>query len=273
MFLSKTQLFLGPKKLPFWPRIPYLFIAPVKIMEIRSIPYFSFHNEPYFWSFDLNGIQKISPTTQMLLGLPSLEPMVHGLHWSASEHKAVLQYLQNKGFSSGLKYSRKQGYPLFKAPKSNVQVESEEFEIIDAESDVADNADVEDDWGFISDNLSCHSSDDSEISDDNQPRHSFDDSDCTRNHKPFNQPLRRTRSLSSFNPNGDIHEPIENRVLESIRQFWCQDCDNSITIHPAVQKPCMHREHHIHQAIQQAIQEHGYIPWEHMDFCLDLINY
>ena len=73
---------------------------------------------------------------QTLLGLPSFAPIVPGgKHWSASEHKAVSQYLRNKGFSSGLKYSCNRGYPLFKVPESNIQAESEEFEIIEAVSD------------------------------------------------------------------------------------------------------------------------------------------
>ncbi|KAE9404306.1 hypothetical protein BT96DRAFT_917053 [Gymnopus androsaceus JB14] len=297
MSLRSTQQVLS--KHPLWIRLPFLFIAPVKITEIESIPYFSFHNEPYFWSFDLNGIQKISHTTQMLLGLPSFVPGVFGgMHWSTSEHTAVSQYLRSKGFSSGLKYSCKQGYPLFKVPKSNVQVESEEFEIIEAVSDVTDNADVlvEEDWAFISDNQSCHSSDDFEqhfsmigctqnhklfnkklrrtrsLSSFNLNRDIHDlieNSDCSQNHKLVNQKLRRTRSLSSFNPSGGIYEPIENRLLNLHSIFWCQYCFDSRWVHPAVRKPCTHREHHIRLAMEM----NGCIPWEHMDFCLDLIDY
>ncbi|KAE9405856.1 hypothetical protein BT96DRAFT_306797 [Gymnopus androsaceus JB14] len=97
----------------------------------------------------------------------------------------------------------------------------------------------------------------------------LESSDCTQNHKLTNQKLRRTRSLSSFNPNEGTHEPIENRLLNLESIFWCQYCIDSETLHPAVRKPCMRKEHHI----AQAIRWNGYIPREHMDFCLDLINY
>jgi hypothetical protein len=118
----------------FWNRNIYLFIAPVDVTEIKSIPYFSFNVQPYFWSFDEDGAQPISHTTQDLLGLPSFQPFVHeGKQWTTVDHMAVSRYLKLKGFSSGLEYSLKHGYPLFEASRSTI--ENDEFEIIETVSD------------------------------------------------------------------------------------------------------------------------------------------
>jgi hypothetical protein len=137
LFSSRIEMTLeapGPRLTAGLTRDMYLFIAPVVITQIDSTPYFSFNPQPYFWSFDENGAQPMSRTTQELLGLPSFEATVTGgRQWSTTEHKAVSQYLKLKGFSSGLRYARKQGYPLFEAAKS--MVESDEFEIIETVSD------------------------------------------------------------------------------------------------------------------------------------------
>ncbi|KAF9070288.1 hypothetical protein BDP27DRAFT_1362752 [Rhodocollybia butyracea] len=123
----------------------YLFIAPVNVTEIESVPYFSFDVQPYFWSLDENGARPMSPTTQGLLGLPSFRASVSGgKWWSTVEQKAVSQYLKLKGIS-GVKYSHKRGYPLFKAPNNTVA--NDGFEIIEAVPDA-----IGDDWELIPEN-------------------------------------------------------------------------------------------------------------------------
>ncbi|KAF9058312.1 hypothetical protein BDP27DRAFT_1433058 [Rhodocollybia butyracea] len=152
MILSSQTI--GPRIAPvFWDRNIYLFIAPVNVTEIESIPYFSFNNvQPYFWSLDENGAQPISRTTQDLLGLPSFQASITGVKWWPTiEHVAVSQYLKLKGFSSGVKYSRKHGYPLFKSPENTVADDG--FEIIEAVLD-----DTGDDWELIPENKAYDSS-------------------------------------------------------------------------------------------------------------------
>ncbi|KAF9073422.1 hypothetical protein BDP27DRAFT_1445053 [Rhodocollybia butyracea] len=156
LFSSEIKMTLDtmsqPRMGPNSYKNTYLFIAPVEVTEIESIPYFSFNVQPYFWSFDENGAQPISRTTQDLLGLPSFEARVAGgKSWSTIEHMAVSQYLKSKGFSSGMKYSCKHGYPLFQGPENTVT--NDEFEIIEAVKD------TEDDWELIPEDKVYHSSD------------------------------------------------------------------------------------------------------------------
>ncbi|KAF9058310.1 hypothetical protein BDP27DRAFT_596468 [Rhodocollybia butyracea] len=203
---------------------------------------------------------------------------------------AVSQYLKLKGFSSGVEYSHKYGYPLFKTPKNIVP--DDEFEIIEAVSDSECvlkyvfltsslplhyvHKDTGDDWELIPEDKVDQSSE-SDVSNAQWLRWSMHcvnshshNSDCAKNNKAPKQRLRRTRSLASFNTKGIIQEPILNRLYKEVR--WpCSsfDCSESWVVHPALRKPCPCREHRIWQSIER----HGCIPSQDMDFCLNLIDY
>ncbi|KAF9072018.1 hypothetical protein BDP27DRAFT_1184730, partial [Rhodocollybia butyracea] len=96
----------------------YLFVAPVKEFNISSVPHFSLHDPPYFWSMDALGSIPINQEFQALLGtLPSLHISVHGDNWDSSQYLAVSEYIRYRGFDpSESKYAQIQGYPIFEAP-------------------------------------------------------------------------------------------------------------------------------------------------------------
>ncbi|KAF9077461.1 hypothetical protein BDP27DRAFT_469233 [Rhodocollybia butyracea] len=78
----------------------YLFIALLREFAISSIPHFSLHDPPYFWSMDQLGATPMSQETQTLLGtFPEFQPYIHGNNWDDLQYLAVSKYIRYRGFN------------------------------------------------------------------------------------------------------------------------------------------------------------------------------
>ncbi|KAE9393422.1 hypothetical protein BT96DRAFT_224541 [Gymnopus androsaceus JB14] len=267
---SKIRMVLHASNI--WRKLPihltdcnvYLFIAPVKVAQFLDTPQFAFAEQPYFWSLDPSGSLKLNEETQKLLGLPSFDTLVVGERWDPIGLSAVRKYMELKKLDP-LEYSRAQNYPIFKL--SGHICDDDDLEIIDAASEgiSSDTLDDKDAWELISKETqadSLHATDDEETiflpwsqhCPERHP-HTYSCSFGLNYTRPKLRELRHSRSCSSLIVNGTIHEPLGDRI------------------HNALYASSQPRQYNIEQNVWQSIEYKNLIPHEHIDYCLNLIDY
>ncbi|KAF9023524.1 hypothetical protein BDP27DRAFT_1352690 [Rhodocollybia butyracea] len=264
----------------------YLFIAPAREFNISSMPHFSLHDPPYFWSMDPLRAIPMSQETQKLLGtFPSFQPYIHGDNWDDLQYLAVSKYIRYCGFDpSESKYAQAQGYPIFEV------LDDEGFEIVDlkgfSQEDSLDDEVLDDNWEFVSrqtpqvpidgqdngctTNIALEQSKAGmnyqtflELHHDYQRRgtHNYS-TDCETLGKSLQMKarLRRTQSLTLFSSDGSVDLPITERIRNAIRAKR-RSLGNKMDADD-------------HTILDSLIWGSPYrIPHQYIDYCLDLINY
>lgn len=107
----------------------YLFLAPLQITHVDSVPYFSLNNPAYFWSSDPRGRVR---RTEMELLLGFLQPacMTSASYVTSLQHDAAAEYVKSQGYKSGVEYALAHQLPIFDAFRDD-----NAFEIIEAEGE------------------------------------------------------------------------------------------------------------------------------------------